>query len=157
MMSMVSAARERRRKAEEAAAQINAEAAARERGPSPIDIAKANIQRSSSSRVRPGTSGVFEVLYKGVRSAKFAFHGWNPGAGNQWNQTVDVDAPLGGDVELAIVRKMIELIREHYSGDFNWESRRLGRVVVESARIEDSAELEAFLIKEFFSDGYGAR
>jgi hypothetical protein len=49
-----------------------------------------------------------------------------------------------------LVRKMIELIRSHYQGDFNWESHRLGRVIVLSARIEDNAELEAFLIREFF-------
>jgi hypothetical protein len=45
---------------------------------------------------------------------------------------------------------MIELIRKHYSGDFNWDSRRLGRVVVLSARIEDTASLEGFMMKEFF-------
>jgi hypothetical protein len=67
-----------------------------------------------------------------------------------------VDAGLHGDVELAIVRKMIELIRTHYNGDFNWDSRRLGRVVVLSARLEDTAGLEAFMMKEFFEVDPGA-
>jgi hypothetical protein len=44
---------------------------------------------------------------------------------------------------------MIEIIRTHYKGDFRWESSRLGRVVNLSARIEDSAELEAFMLEEF--------
>ena len=50
----------------------------------------------------------------------------------------------------AMVRRMIELIRTHYTGDFNWESHRLQRVVVLSARKEDQGELEDFLMREFF-------
>ena len=45
---------------------------------------------------------------------------------------------------------MIGLIRNHYEGDFRWESRRLGKVVVLSARIEDNGYLEEFLMREFF-------
>ena len=47
-------------------------------------------------------------------------------------------------------QRMIELIRTHYSGDFRWESHRLGRVVVLSARPEDNEGLEDFLVREFF-------
>jgi hypothetical protein len=46
---------------------------------------------------------------------------------------------------------MIEMIRREYTGDFNWESQRLGRVIVLSARLNDNAGLEAFLKDEFFS------
>jgi len=49
-----------------------------------------------------------------------------------------------------MVQRMIALIRTHYSGDFNWESHRQNRVIVLSARLEDNAELEAFLLREFF-------
>ena len=45
---------------------------------------------------------------------------------------------------------MIELIRRYYQGDFNWESQRLDRIVTLSARTEDNAGLEEFMIKEFF-------
>jgi hypothetical protein len=45
---------------------------------------------------------------------------------------------------------MIELIRGHYNGDFRWESHHLGRVVVLSARPQDQAGLEEFLVREFF-------
>jgi hypothetical protein len=45
---------------------------------------------------------------------------------------------------------MILLIREYYSGDFKWESHRLQRVVTLSARPEDQAGLEEFMMKEFF-------
>ena len=35
-------------------------------------------------------------------------------------------------------------------GNFNWDSHRLGRVVILSARIDDNAGLETFLMREFF-------
>lgn len=145
---MIAAARERRRQ-EASAAMENAEAAAASRGPSANDIAMANIQRSLQGN-RDGTGGVFQILHKGVRTGTFVFRGWTPGARNMTQQTIEVDAGPNGDIEHAIVRRMIELIRTHYTGDFSWESHRLGRVLVKSARMEDSAELEAFLMKEFF-------
>jgi hypothetical protein len=46
------------------------------------------------------------------------------------------------------------LIREHYQGDFNWDSQRLGRTIIKSARIEDNTELEEFLMMEFFGTHY---
>jgi hypothetical protein len=155
MAAMVNAARQRRQQAEDAAARENADAAAASQGPSGDDVAMANIRRSLDKR--DGTGGVFQILHKGVRTATFAFRGWTPGSRNSTYQTYEVDAGLGGNVELAIVRRMIELIRTHYTGDFNWESHRLGRVIVKSARPQDNAELESFLMKEFFGDDQTAR
>jgi hypothetical protein len=97
-----------------------------------------------------GTSGVFEILSKGTRYATFSFRGWKSNANKNWRQIIEVDAGPGGDIELAMIRRMIELIREHYKEDFNWESQRLGRVVVLSARPADTSGLEAFLMREFF-------
>ncbi|MGL4574936.1 MAG: hypothetical protein ACRCV9_09120 [Burkholderiaceae bacterium] len=145
-MDMQSYIRQKRREAAEQAAP-SAPAA-----PSENDIAMANINRNLQSITggRPGASGVFEILHKGQREARFAFNGWTPGIGGNWREVVDVDAGLGGNVELAIIRKMIEMIRGHYKGDFNWQSHRLNRVIVMSARPQDNAELEAFLMQEFF-------
>ena len=142
----------RRRATEEAAAHANAEARANGHEPSADEIATANINRNLAtlSRNRDGTNGIFQILSKGTRTAQFSFRGWTTDANSSWRQVIDVDAGLNGDIELAIVRKMIELIRTHYQGDFNWESHRLGRVVVLSARLEDNAALEAFLLHEFF-------
>ena len=53
-----------------------------------------------------------------------------------------------------MIRKMIWLIRQHYQGDFNWDSQRLARVVVQSARPEDNAGLEDFMMMEFFGGNY---
>ena len=61
---------------------------------------------------------------------------------------------LGGekDIETAIIKKMVELIRKEKTGDFDWDSHRLQRVVRMSARVQDTAELEAFLFKEMFPE-----
>jgi hypothetical protein len=151
-MSQVAAARERRRALEQQAAQENSEAQAASQGPSENDLAmariKANIQAANYSR--KGTNGIFQILNKGVQTGRFSFRGWTNDPRDSTHQTYEVDAGVGGDVELALIRRMIQLIREHYKGDFNWESQRLGRVVQLSARPEDTASLEAFMMKEFF-------
>lgn len=149
MMSMLNAARERRRAQEEA----NQDQAANQtgRGMTPQEVAEANVRHSMQRAAgREGTGGVFQILSKSTRMGSFSFRGWRPNSNSSWKQVIEVDAGLGGNVELAIVRRMIELIRTHYQGDFSWESRRLGRVITLSARPQDSAELEAFMMKEFF-------
>lgn len=142
----------KRRASEEAAVRANAEARANGREPSADEIATANINRNLHTvpREGAGTSGVFQILSKGTRTGQFSFRGWTTDPNHDYRQLIDVDAGLGGDIDLAIVRKMIELIRTHYQGNFNWESHRLGEVIVLSARKEDNAELEAFLMREFF-------
>ena len=152
MMALANAARERRRPAEQAAAQENEGARQAGRGMTPQEVAEANVKRSMQQAAnRAGGSGVFELGTVGTRVASFTFRGWNTRVvASGGKQSFEVDAGLGGDVRLALVRRMIEIIRMEYKGDFNWESRRLGRVVVKSARVEDSAELESFLLKEFF-------
>ena len=54
---------------------------------------------------------------------------------------------------MAVVRKIIEIIRAHEPGDFVWVSRRMGRQVALSARPADNAGLEEFMMREFFGDG----
>jgi hypothetical protein len=139
------------RRAAEANALANAER--RDVGPTVADASSAQaIQRNlgSLSQGSEGTSGVFQILRKGTRTAEFAFNGWRPEAQRRWREVIEVDAGVGGDVELAIVRRMIKLIREHYSGDFNWQSYKHGKVIVLSARPEDNTALEDFLSREFF-------
>ena len=149
MMTMLNAQREQRRIAEEAAATENQAAQQGSRGLSPQEIAEANVKRSmQQANGQQGTNGVFQILTKSTRMGTFSFRGWKKNS-NSWRQVIEVDAGLGGNIDLAMVRRMIELIRTHYKGDFRWESQRLGRVVNLSARIEDSAELEAFMLQEF--------
>lgn len=99
----------------------------------------------------PGTNGIFQIIRMNDSSAEFSFLGWHSEYSNSHREVFEVDAGADGDVQLAVVRKMVAIIRRYYKEDFNWDSERLGRVVVLSARIQDTAELEAFMRKEFFS------
>ena len=114
------------------------------------NIAAANGR--SRGEDRNETGGVFSVTDKSFSSAELKFRGWNPNFKRRWLQQVRVE--LGGekDIETAIVKKMIELIRKEKTGDFDWDSHRLQRVVRMSARVQDTAELEAFLFKEMFPE-----
>ncbi|MDP2961591.1 MAG: hypothetical protein Q8N54_02460 [Sulfurimicrobium sp.] len=156
LMAYVNAARERRRAAEMSAGRENAQASARERAPSADEVRMANIQRNLQPQ---GTNGVFQIVSMGVRSAKYSFRGWTANSSNSRRELIEVDAGPNGDVERAIVRSMITLIRKYYKGNFNWESQRLERVIVLSARLEDNEGLEDFLMREFFGTApkpYGA-
>ena len=53
-------------------------------------------------------------------------------------------------IDIAIVRRMIAIIRETQKGDFTWRSDRSGRDVTLSARPEDNERLENFLMQEMF-------
>lgn len=150
MSEMVAAARARRRAAGIAEP---AEPARADDGKPQDDNAKARANIAFSlgeARGRKNEGGIFQVVRMGVRNAEFVFRGWDPAHRAGTRQFVEVDAGPNGDVELAVVRKMIAIIRSHESGDFSWESRRLGRVVTLSARREDNAGLEDFLRQEFF-------
>jgi hypothetical protein len=151
MMAMLNAARERRRNAEQNA-RSSAPPVEPVEAPGKNDIAIANIQHSlqAQSKSRGDASGVFKITYKGVRTSQFLFRGWKQGSQRPISQSIEVEAGPDGNIELATVRRIIELIRTYHSGDFNWDSHRLGRVIVLSARVSDNAELEAFLMKEFF-------
>lgn len=141
-------------------ASINARRAAREaaeaamaRGPhnpTEAEIAQANINRNLRFVPGGGVGGVFQILNKSQLSAEFAFNGWEPDRDRKWREVIEVTTPAGTDIDRAIVKRMIALIRTHYQGDFRWESRYLDRVVVLSARPEDNDGLEDFLIREFF-------
>lgn len=147
LMAYVKAAKERRRAAEMSAERENALASANERGPSEDEIRMANIKRNLQPQ---GTNGVFQVIDVGLRSGKYMFRGWTNNYSKARSELIEVDAGPDGDVEHAIVRSMIELIRRYFKGDFNWDSERLGRVIVLSARQEDNAGLEEFMRREFF-------
>lgn len=118
-------------------------------------LIRQNIERSMNPG-KEGGGGIFMVNPRdiGVRVAKFTFRGWTPADRRVTApQTFEVDAGIDGDVRRAIIRRMIELIRARYDGDFQWESQRLGRVITMSARPQDNARLESFLMVEIFSQG----
>jgi hypothetical protein len=147
MMAYVNAARARRQATENYAAQENAAAVASERQPTDDEIRAANIKRNLQS---PGANGIFQIINVSPRTAQFSFRGWTSNYSNSRRELIEVEAGPDGDIQRAIVRRMIELIRNYYQGDFNWESQRLGRTVILSARKQDNDGLEDFLIQEFW-------
>jgi hypothetical protein len=96
--------------------------------------------------------GVFQIQRLGVDSAEFVFFGWNKDIRRNSTQRIEVRKGDNVDIRIAVVRRMIEIIRENESGDFTWVSRRQGRDVVLSARPADNTALEDFLMQEFFTD-----
>ena len=117
-------------------------------------VAKANIAAANGKAKGDGndTGGVFSISNKTFASAELKFRGWNQNFQRRWLQQVTVERGGEPDIETAIVKKMIELIRKEKNGDFDWDSHRLQRVVKMSARPADQAELEAFLFKEMFPE-----
>ncbi|MBI3524128.1 MAG: hypothetical protein HY066_06315 [Betaproteobacteria bacterium] len=147
MLAYINAARARRQAAEGIAGRENAEAAGDQHEPTEDEIRMARVKRN----LNPGTNGVFQILSIESRTAAFSFRGWTTDAGNSRREYIQVELGTNSNIEIAIVRKMIELIRRYYKGDFNWESQRLDRVVTLSARAEDNTGLEDFLMQEFFA------
>lgn len=96
--------------------------------------------------------GVFQIERMGYDSAEFFFFGWNKNIRRNAQQMIEVRKGDNPTMELAVVRKMIDIIREHSPGDFVWDSTRLRREVTLSARPADNAGLEEFLMREFFTD-----
>jgi type IV secretory pathway VirB10-like protein len=118
-------------------------------------VAMANIAAAngrSRGDDRNETGGVFSISNKTFHSAELKFRGWNPNFKRRWLQQLTVEQGAEIDLETAIVKKMIELIRKEKTGDFEWDSHRLQRVVKMSARPQDNAELQAFLFKEMFPE-----
>ena len=151
MFARVAAARKRRLdangQADQAPQESDAERAMR--------VARANIagaQGRNSGSDRNDSGGVFAVINQTSHSADINFRGWNGNFKRNWTKQERVEQGAEIDIEIAIVKKMMDLIRKEKPGDFIWESHRLGRQVPLSARVEDGAELQAFLLKEFFPD-----
>ena len=130
---------------------------------SPVEEENARVQRNIAANLpsqqtgrlsrdpRQG-GGVFQLKHVGYLDAEFEFYGWSKDIGRRATQMFEVRKGDNGDIRIAVVRKMIAIIREEKHDDFVWESQRLGRNVTLSARMADNAGLEEFLMREFFDD-----
>lgn len=150
MMAYVNQQRAKRAAQESDAARQNAEATARERGPSAEQLRDEKIKQNFQT----GVNGIFEITNLEARNASFTFNGWTNNFSSARREFFEVQANPGQDVRLLMIKKMISLIRRHYQGDFNWESHRMNRTIVMSARPEDNAGLEEFMMLEFFGQNY---
>ena len=96
------------------------------------------------------SGGIFNVTFIGYDYAEFTFYGWVKEIRRRAPQRIEVRTGSNANIQIAIVRKMIEIIRQYEQGDFTWRSDRLGHNVTLSARPEDQAALEDFLMRDFF-------
>ncbi len=97
--------------------------------------------------------GVFQIDRLNADYAEFRFYGWRNDIRRRAAQVFEVRVGNNPDIRLAVVRKMIGIIREHEPGKFSWQSQRLGRSMMLSAALADSAALEEFFLAEFFVGG----
>lgn len=96
------------------------------------------------------TGGMFNIEQLGSDYAEFVYHGWRSDIGRNTKQLIAVRKGSNPDIRIAVVRRMIALIRENTQEDFVWVSQRLGRSVTLSARARDNSGLEEFMMLEFF-------
>jgi hypothetical protein len=117
MQSFVEAQRARRRAAEALSGRdsspLPAPSVASE--PSEDEIRLAKVKRN----LTVGTSGIFQIMSIESRRAAFSFRGWTNDSSNSRREYVQVEIGNNSSIEIAIVRKMIELIRRYYQGNFN--------------------------------------
>jgi hypothetical protein len=128
--------------------------------PAPVEDENARANRLAAANLGTGRAptfgervvggGIFSVRYVAYDYAEFMFYGWNEDIRRNTAQLIEVRKGDAPDIRVAIVRRMIAIIRDHEQGDFLWESQRLGRVVRLSARARDNAGLEEFMLHEFF-------
>jgi len=118
-------------------------------------IAKANImgaQGRSGSGEREQKGGLIEIVNKSYHSADIKFRHYNSNFKREWLQEVHVDQGAEADIESAVVRRMMELIRKDWPDEVPYHSDRLGRVIVVNTRRENDAGMFAFLLKELFPE-----
>ena len=108
--------------------------------------------RGSATQDAKRGGGIFEIKRMTYDDAAFEFYGWNTAMGRKTPQLIEVRKGMNSDMRIAVVRRMIVIIREYEKEDFTWESPRLGRNIILSARLSDTAALEAFMMREFFDD-----
>jgi hypothetical protein len=129
--------------------------------PAPAETEQERINRAAAANLglnrtptfgtdRDRGGGIFQIARMGFNDAEFFFYGWNKAIRRNSRQMISVQRGNNPSTEVAVVRRMIQIIREHESEDFVWESHRLGRDVNLSARPRDNAGLEDFLMMEFF-------
>jgi len=110
----------------------------------------ASLKTPSFGNDPKNSGGLFNIKRLSSDDAEFMFFGWNKDIQRRAPQLIEVHRGSNSDIRIATVRKMISIIREHEQGDFSWDSYRLGRIIILSARASDNADLEDFLMREFF-------
>jgi len=97
--------------------------------------------------------GIFEIKEMHYDDAQFYFFGFDKDIRRNARQLISVRRGDNRDIRIAIVRRMIEIIRESTTADFEWISQRSKRQFTLSARPADNAALEEFIMRDLFAEG----
>ena len=97
----------------------------------------------------PG-GGIFRIKRIGTEDAEFWFAGFNKDMERRTQQIIEVRKGESPDIHIAVVHKVIAIIRDEVQGDFRWQSQRLGRDIWLSARPADDEALQETLTRELF-------
>lgn len=95
------------------------------------------------------SGGLFQIRRRSFDYAEFMFYGWNDNFRSNGLQLIEVRKGQHNDIDIAVIRKIIEIIRNYERGDFKWHSKRTGKTLTLSARARDNAGLEEFMMQEF--------
>jgi outer membrane biosynthesis protein TonB len=106
--------------------------------------------RGTATQNKERGGGIFQIKRMTYDDAAFEFYGWNTAMGRKTPQLIEVRKGMNSDMRIAVVRRMIMIIRQYEKEDFTWESPRLGHSIILSARLSDNTALENFLMHEFF-------
>ncbi|MES2319730.1 MAG: hypothetical protein V4631_19800 [Pseudomonadota bacterium] len=149
--------------AEDMSAMIEARRRARGQGEQPAEesaaergnrIARANIASANGKKGGKGSSeSVFEVRGLAFSSRELKFNTAFQQTGRSRLRLVTVELGTEPDIETAVVKQMIEMIRDVTKDDLVWtydKGEPNERRIVLSARKQDTEELAAFLMKEYF-------
>jgi hypothetical protein len=118
-------------------------------------IALANIAESlkhGKGHAQEDSGGIFSIRHLGYHDAEFMFYGWSASSRRSSSRLVVVEQGAEADIHIAVVKKMIEIIREQKQDEFVWKSDRLGKDITLSAKPQYNSELEQFLMREFFEE-----
>ena len=125
------------------------------------EVESANRGALSSAALKPSvpmtfgekpptpSGGMFQIRRRGYDYAEFMFYGWNVNFRRNVPQMIEVRKGDNSDIDIAVIRKIIEIIRGYERGDFQWYSKRTGKSLTLSARARDNSGLEDFMMQEF--------
>ena len=98
------------------------------------------------------SGGLFQIRRRGYDYAEFMFYGWNQNFRRAVPQMIEVRKDGNSDIDIAVIRKIIAIIRDYERGDFTWYSKRTGKNLTLSARARDNSGLEEFMMQEFYDE-----
>ena len=70
--------------------------------------------------------GIFQIKRMTYDDAAFEFYGWNKEMGRKTPQLIEVRKGDNADMRIAVVRRMIAIIRQFEKEDFTWEIAATG-------------------------------